>query len=460
MQVAVKRALHTRRLHHDKAVFENELQILSRVNNPRLVKLVGLCQNSKEKLLVVEFMSNGTLYDILQNNAEQLNWPMRVHLSLQTAKAVLGLHKVSPPIIHRDIKSSNVLIDGNWNAKLGDFGLALSVSSGLLRPPAGTLGYLDPEYTTPQMLSTKNDVFSFGILLLEIMSGRNPIDLRYNPPNILDWALPLIKNGKALAICDSRLCPLRDASTFKLMAYIAARCVRNSSARRPNMSDVVRQLQQIRRKISYPMIARITRKLKRIKRTPILYDKRRYAKKRCKSPISSTKSPRRSLKVYDENPAIVRQGLTSGLVADNEIDCDSFHRVDRCSSQTSVQRVRGPAHPSDHKTRNKRPVRKSLSDLFTEPGEEPRRKSIYVHDVTEEQREVVLGRLCSESELIYENESQSNSMDRHATGEQRRRVQRFVDLSYLWNESQVTWEKADKFSSAVTSSCITRTNKS
>ncbi|MCO5609244.1 hypothetical protein L7F22_063468 [Adiantum nelumboides] len=179
MQVAVKRPSYGRRMLDDEAAFDNEIRILSKLNNPRLVRLLGFCHDSdREKLLVVELMHNGNLHDILHESCEPMPWSKRVHVALQTAKALCDIHNISPPLIHRDIKSSNILIDSSGNAKLGDFGLALWCHAGATStPPAGTLGYLDPEYTTPEMLSTKNDVFSFGILLLEILSGRNAIDV-------------------------------------------------------------------------------------------------------------------------------------------------------------------------------------------------------------------------------------------------------------------------------------------
>eukprot|EP00249_Psilotum_nudum_P024871 c29313_g3_i2 orf=284-1495(-) len=296
--VAVKRPSGGPRFLQDQDAFENEIQILSRVNNPRMVKLLGFCRDAKEKLLVVEFMPNGTLFDILHTSPEPLSWTMRLHLALQTAKAILVLHNVSPPIIHRDVKSSNILIDRDWNAKLGDFGLALSWQNGLSTPPAGTIGYLDPEYTTPEMLSPKNDVFSFGVLLLEIMSGRNAIDVRYSPPSILDWALPLIKTGKALAICDPRLGPPKSKSASKQLATLAIQCVRKRGAKRPNMTDIVVQLQQMNWNISCSVFTGITCKMH--KTVPVVKEGQ-LALRNCRSPVFSLQSQR---KCYQRNPKV------------------------------------------------------------------------------------------------------------------------------------------------------------
>ncbi|KAI6675933.1 hypothetical protein NL676_036729 [Syzygium grande] len=222
---------------------DNELEILSTIQSPRLVNLVGFASDSKNRLLVVEFMSNGTLYDILHSNTRVLNWGRRIRLALQIAKAIETLHSQNPPIIHRDIKSANVLIDRNFNARLGDFGLALRCHVNDFRllstPPAGTIGYLDPLYVTPDNLSTKTDVFSFGILLLEIISGRKAIDIGHSPPSIVDWAIPLIKKGKLLGVYDPRIAPLKDPVARKQLAVIAAKCVRSCRERRPAMKDIV-----------------------------------------------------------------------------------------------------------------------------------------------------------------------------------------------------------------------------
>ncbi|XP_061959391.1 serine/threonine-protein kinase-like protein At3g51990 [Populus nigra] len=223
---------------------DNEIEILSKIHSPRLVNLLGFANDTKDRLLVVEFMSNGTLYDILHSNSRPPNWGRRIRMALQIANAIDTLHSQNPPIIHRDIKSANVLIDRNFNARLGDFGLALRCGVDddyrlKSTPPAGTIGYLDPCYVTPDNLSTKTDVFSFGILFLEIISGRKAIDVGHSPPSIVDWAIPLIKKGKLAAIYDPRTFPLKDPMIRKQLALIASKCVRSCRERRPAMKEVV-----------------------------------------------------------------------------------------------------------------------------------------------------------------------------------------------------------------------------
>ncbi|PKI73549.1 serine/threonine-protein kinase-like protein At3g51990 [Punica granatum] len=253
LTAAVKRA----KLPAGGNFYENEIEILSRVRGPRLVNLIGVCEEDnesiEERLIVVEYMPNGCLYDLLHRSHRPPGWTDRVRFALQVARAVRGLHESEPPVIHRDIKSSNVLIDGKWNARLGDFGLALRGQVEDVRarstPPAGTMGYLDPAYTAPGDLSEKSDVFSFGILLLEIISGRNAIDVNYSPPSIVDWAIPLIKLHKFRTIRDTRISPPADPAIMRLMAVLAAQCVRDDARRRPRMAEVVERLQMARERV-------------------------------------------------------------------------------------------------------------------------------------------------------------------------------------------------------------------
>ncbi|XP_028757335.1 serine/threonine-protein kinase-like protein At1g28390 [Neltuma alba] len=234
---------------------ENEIEILSRVRNPRrFVNLIGFCTDSNgSQLIVVEYMLNGSLYDALHCTTRPPGWSRRVRFALQVAKAVLALHSSNPPVIHRDIKSSNVLIDEKGKARLGDFGLALRGHVEDVRvkctPPAGTMGYLDPCYLAPGDVSAKSDVFSFGILLLEIISGRNAIDLNYSPPSVVDWAVPLIKRGEFLGICDRRIGRPSDKAIIRQLGTLAAKCVRSTAEKRPSMSEAVEWLEQVRKRV-------------------------------------------------------------------------------------------------------------------------------------------------------------------------------------------------------------------
>ena len=246
------RAVAVKRPSPRRPEVDNEIRILSSVRGPRLVNLLGFSDPAPgpgpgpaARLLVVEYMPNGTLYDLLHSNPRPPGWPRRLRLALQTARALRALHDADPPVIHRDVKSANVLLDANLDARLGDFGLALRVprangaNAAATPAPAGTLGYLDPAYVTPESLSTKTDVFSFGILLLEIMSGRKAIDVQHSPPSVVEWAVPLLRKGRVAALFDPRVAPPRDPATRKDLAALAASCVRSCRERRPSMADIV-----------------------------------------------------------------------------------------------------------------------------------------------------------------------------------------------------------------------------
>ncbi|KAL3504842.1 hypothetical protein ACH5RR_034683 [Cinchona calisaya] len=261
---------HRRRRHHLTAAVkktkstctnspaENEIEILSRVRHSRLVNLLGhSIDSNNNKLIIVEYMPNGSLYDLLHGSTRPPGWTRRVRFGLQVAKAVHFLHSSNPPVIHRDVKSSNVLIDAGFNARLSDFGLALRGHVEDVRvkctPPAGTLGYLDPGYLAPGDLSTKSDVFSFGILLLEIITGRNAIDVNYSPPSVVDWAVPAIKSGDFAGICDPRIGRPEDEAELLQLAVLAAKCVRSTATKRPTMAEVVECLKAVYKRVNYPI---------------------------------------------------------------------------------------------------------------------------------------------------------------------------------------------------------------
>ncbi|PWA88532.1 Concanavalin A-like lectin/glucanase, subgroup [Artemisia annua] len=235
---------------------DNEIEILSRVRSPRFVNLLGFASDPiGRKLIVVEYMPNGSLYDLLHKSNNSFAKPpglaKRIKIALQVAKAVNQLHVSSPPVIHRDIKSSNILFDHKWRARLGDFGLALRghvENDAKMRctPPAGTLGYLDPCYLAPCDLTVKSDVFSFGILMLEIFSGRHAIDLRFSPPSVVDWAVPLIRSGEYHEVFDRGINISRGSeAVLRQLAVLAAMCVKPTAEKRPKMTEVVESLVKV-----------------------------------------------------------------------------------------------------------------------------------------------------------------------------------------------------------------------
>ncbi|KAG8368109.1 hypothetical protein BUALT_Bualt15G0011000 [Buddleja alternifolia] len=251
--VAVKRAIVSADMKKNSKEFHTELDLLSRLNHAHLLNLLGYCEEGGERLLVYEFMANGSLHQHLhcknKEVKEQLDWIKRVTIAVQAARGIEYLHGYAcPPVIHRDIKSSNILIDEEHNARVADFGLSLlgpaNSSSPLAELPAGTLGYLDPEYYRLHYLTTKSDVYSFGVLLLEILSGRKAIDMNYEEGNIVEWAVPLIKGGEIEAILDPVLKPPNDIESLKRIANIACKCVRMRGKERPSMDKVTTALER------------------------------------------------------------------------------------------------------------------------------------------------------------------------------------------------------------------------
>ncbi|KAL3843376.1 hypothetical protein ACJIZ3_000779 [Penstemon smallii] len=251
--VAVKRAIVSPDLKKNSKEFRTELDLLSRLNHAHLLGLLGYCEENEERLLVYEFMANGSLHEQLHstNNElkRELDWVRRVTIAVQAARGIEYLHGYAcPPVIHRDIKSSNILIDEEHNARVADFGLSLlgpaNSSSPLAELPAGTLGYLDPEYYRLHYLTTKSDVYSFGVLLLEILSGRKAIDMKFDEGNIVEWGVPLIKAGDIEAILDPILRPPENIESLKRIANVASKCVRMRGKERPSMDKVTTALER------------------------------------------------------------------------------------------------------------------------------------------------------------------------------------------------------------------------
>ncbi|KAI4333838.1 hypothetical protein L6164_018597 [Bauhinia variegata] len=236
--------------------FKVEVELLSRLRSPYLLALLGYCSDNNHKLLVYDFMANGGLqehlYPVSNSNviSVKLDWETRLRIALEAAKGLEYLHEhVSPPVIHRDFKSSNILLDKNFHAKVSDFGLAKlgsdkaggHVSTRVL----GTQGYVAPEYALTGHLTTKSDVYSYGVVLLELLTGRVPVDMKRPPGEgvLVSWALPLLTDReKVVKIMDPALEGQYSMKEVIQVAAIAAMCVQPEADYRPLMADVVQSL--------------------------------------------------------------------------------------------------------------------------------------------------------------------------------------------------------------------------
>ncbi|XP_039139632.1 wall-associated receptor kinase-like 14 isoform X2 [Dioscorea cayenensis subsp. rotundata] len=252
--VAVKRIKHREADGMEQVM--NEIKLLSSVSHPNLVQLLGCCIERGEQILVYEFMPNGTLSQQLQRErGDGLPWTVRLTIATETAQAIAYLHSsVHPPIYHRDVKSSNILLDYNYNSKVADFGLSrvgITGFSHISTAPQGTPGYLDPQYHQSFHLSDKSDVYSFGVVLVEIITGLKVVDFSRVPGEVNLAALAIDKIGRGLVeeIIDPFLEPHRDAwtlSSIHKVAELAFRCLAFHRDMRPSMMEVAEELDQIK----------------------------------------------------------------------------------------------------------------------------------------------------------------------------------------------------------------------
>ncbi|THU51636.1 hypothetical protein C4D60_Mb06t33110 [Musa balbisiana] len=248
--VAVKRAQQDS-LQGSKEFF-TEIELLSRLHHRNLVSLVGYCDEEDEQMLVYEFMPNGTLRDHLSaRSKEPLNFPTRLRIALGAARGILYLHtEADPPIFHRDIKASNILLDSRFTAKVADFGLSrlapVPESEGtapghVSTVVKGTPGYLDPEYFLTHKLTDKSDVYSLGVVLLEILTGMQPIS---HGKNIVREVTMACQSSMVFSIIDNRMGSYPSECIEKFVS-LALRCCQDETDARPSMTEVVRELETI-----------------------------------------------------------------------------------------------------------------------------------------------------------------------------------------------------------------------
>ncbi|CAN6487013.1 unnamed protein product [Victoria cruziana] len=228
--------------------FERELEILGSIKHRYLVNLRGYCKSSISKLLIYDFLPGGNLDEVLHERSEQLDWDARLRIILGAAKGLSYLHHdCSPRVIHRDIKSSNILLDSNLEARVSDFGLAKLLEdeeSHITTIVAGTFGYLAPEYINSGRATEKTDVYSFGVLVLEVLSGKRPTDSTFIEKglNIVGWLNLLASENRLREIVDPS-CEGVQPESLDALVSISMLCVSSNPEDRPTMHRVVQILE-------------------------------------------------------------------------------------------------------------------------------------------------------------------------------------------------------------------------
>eukprot|EP00271_Cylindrocystis_brebissonii_P008396 TRINITY_DN2261_c0_g4_i1.p1 TRINITY_DN2261_c0_g4~~TRINITY_DN2261_c0_g4_i1.p1 ORF type:complete len:656 (+),score=128.53 TRINITY_DN2261_c0_g4_i1:422-2389(+) len=259
--------------------FQNEVDVISKMSHRNLVRLLGYCEEKNEQILVYEFVPNGNLRQHLRHNIAgqalsaspghqvlgTLNFQQRLEVAIGAAEGLRYLHSFAkPPIIHRDVKSENILLDADYQAKVADFGVFKHikvVDPGMVPADAtgttmntkvvGTPGYLDPEYYQTYKVTAKSDVYSFGVVLLELITGQPSI---MKDPNsgtdammtLARWAIPKIASGKVDVIVDAALGEDYPRQALQMLASIASMCVRRQGRERPEMAEVATRLNEIK----------------------------------------------------------------------------------------------------------------------------------------------------------------------------------------------------------------------
>ncbi|XP_052203668.1 probable serine/threonine-protein kinase At1g01540 [Diospyros lotus] len=249
-RVAVKNLLNNRG--QAEKEFKVEVEAIGRVRHKNLVRLLGYCAEGAHRMLVYEYIDNGNLEQWLHGDVgpcSPLTWDIRMNIILGTAKGLTYLHEgLEPKVVHRDIKSSNILLDRQWNPKLSDFGLAKLLGSErnyVTTRVMGTFGYVAPEYASTGMLNERSDVYSFGILIMEIISGRSPVDYSRPPGevNLVEWLKTMVTNRNAEGVLDPKMPEKPSSRALKRALLVALRCVDPNAQKRPKMGHVIHMIE-------------------------------------------------------------------------------------------------------------------------------------------------------------------------------------------------------------------------
>ncbi|XP_013444211.2 probable LRR receptor-like serine/threonine-protein kinase At1g05700 [Medicago truncatula] len=231
--------------------FQSEAQLLAIVHHRNLVSLIGYCDEGEIKALIYEYMANGNLQQhLFVENSNILNWNERLNIAVDAAQGLDYMHNgCKPPILHRDLKPSNILLDDNMHAKISDFGLSRAfgndVDSHISTGPAGTLGYADPEYQRTGNTNKKNDIYSFGIILFELITGQKALTKASGENlHILEWVIPIVEGGDIQNVVDSRLQGEFSINSAWKVVEIAMSCTSPDVVERPDMSEILVELKE------------------------------------------------------------------------------------------------------------------------------------------------------------------------------------------------------------------------
>ncbi|XP_022999699.1 probable serine/threonine-protein kinase PBL3 [Cucurbita maxima] len=222
-----------------------EVDYLGKFHHPNLVKLIGYCLEGENRLLVYEFMPRGSLENhLFRRGSQPLSWALRIKVAIAAARGLSFLHEAESPVIYRDFKASNILLDAEFNAKLSDFGLAKAGPTGdrthVTTQVMGTRGYAAPEYIATGRLTSKSDVYSFGVVLLELLSGLRAED------NLVEWAMPYLGDKRRLfRIMDTKLEGRYSKKGAYVAANLASQCLRREPRARPRMTEILGELEEL-----------------------------------------------------------------------------------------------------------------------------------------------------------------------------------------------------------------------
>ncbi|KAL8517233.1 hypothetical protein ACS0TY_015456 [Phlomoides rotata] len=238
--------------------FINEVVILTQINHRNVVKLLGCCLESEVPMLVYEYVSHGTLYEHIHRGTSWLSCENRLRIASEAAGALSYLHSAAAtPVIHRDVKSANILLDEYITAKISDFGASRLISLDQTQVTTlvqGTLGYLDPEYFQTSQLTEKSDVYSFGVVLAELLTGKRPIDMERSQEerNLTTYFIMAMKENRLFQVLDPRVVREGSLDQLQAIAELIKRCVRLNGENRPTMKEVAMELEDLRKFNKHP----------------------------------------------------------------------------------------------------------------------------------------------------------------------------------------------------------------